>query len=60
TPDKFNSAVIVLSGFFKEQITILFQKNRTRVPDCHRCSKAVTNHMPRRAKKLFLSLKLTR
>jgi len=35
-----------MPGFFKERITILFQKYETRVPDCHRCSKAVTNLIP--------------
>ena len=35
-----------MPGFLKEQISILFQKYGTRVPDCHRCSKAVTNLIP--------------
>ena len=49
--------MIVLSGFLKEQITILFQKNGTRVPDCHRCSKAVTNLIPSGGRKIIQILK---
>ena len=45
--------MIVLSGFLKEQITILFQKYGTRVPDCHRCSKAVTNLIPTAGEKII-------
>jgi len=45
--------VIVLSGFLKERITILLQKNETRVPDCHRCSKAVTNLIPTAGEKII-------
>jgi hypothetical protein len=49
--------VIVLSGFLKEQITILLQKYETRVPDCHRCSKAVTNLIPSAGEKIIPVLK---
>ena len=45
--------MIVLSGFLKERITILLQKYETRVPDCHRCSKAVTNLIPTAGEKII-------
>jgi len=47
-----------MPGFLKEQITILFQKNGTRVPDCHRCSKAVTNLIPTGGRKIIHILKV--
>jgi hypothetical protein len=46
-----------MPGFLKEQITILFQKYETRVPDCHRCSKAVTNLIPSGGRKIIQILK---
>ena len=49
--------MIVLLGFLKERITILFQKYETRVPDCHRCSKAVTNLIPSGGRKIIHILK---
>jgi hypothetical protein len=42
-----------MPGFLKEQISILFQKYGTRVPDCHHCSKAVTNFIPTGGRKNY-------